>query len=52
MHFDKKNDCVQHLINAVPNYRRRDYITFYYVNFFLLTNKTNEVDSHIFHQVY
>ena len=52
MHFDKKNDCVQYHLKEVPQHRRRAFITFYFVNFLLLTNThldlPYEIDSHMF----
>ena len=37
--FDKGNDCVQYNLKEMPHHCRRDFITFYVVNFLLLTYK-------------
>jgi len=56
VHFDKENDCIQNLTNAMPYHQHRYFITFYFINFLLLTNNKldlpYEVDSHKFPQVY
>jgi len=55
-HFDNENDCVQYPLKEMSHHWRREFITFYFINFLLLKNKNVDlpfaVDSHIFRQVY